>query len=120
MDFAHNKLEGFSSNDADGLLYVLNRQLTDVRTIADDVANWPNVSGRISSHISTRNETYMKPFQQIKPDTYQDTNSTWLSLIDGSSNKENIPFGPMFVRARGLDFIVGLDASSDETQRWPK
>lgn len=43
LDFAHNTLQGFSSGDSNSLLYVLSRQLSQVRTRADDVANWPNV-----------------------------------------------------------------------------
>ncbi|EJD02796.1 phospholipase B [Fomitiporia mediterranea MF3/22] len=102
LDFAHNQLQGFSKGDASSLLYVLSRQLTEVRTRADDVANWPN------------------PFQSLKPDTFEDSNSTWLDLIDGSSNEENVPLGTMFVKARGLDVILGLDASSDDPNlRWP-
>ncbi|KAL5528334.1 hypothetical protein ACEPAF_7470 [Sanghuangporus sanghuang] len=102
LDFAHNELQDFSNNDASSLLYVLSRQLTEVRTRADDVANWPN------------------PFQSLKPDTFEDSNSTWLDLIDGSSNLENVPLGALFVKARGLDVILGLDSSADDpTFRWP-
>ena len=42
FDRAHNVLESFGSDGA-GLVYALQRQLQDVRTRADDVANWPNV-----------------------------------------------------------------------------
>ncbi|KAE9401546.1 phospholipase B [Gymnopus androsaceus JB14] len=101
LDFAHNTLQGFDSSDSNGLLYVLSQQLSEVRTRADDVANWPN------------------PFQQVKTSTYDDTNSTWLSLIDGASNGENIPLGPLFVRERALDVIVPLDGSADDPNNWP-
>ncbi|KIK67069.1 hypothetical protein GYMLUDRAFT_37109 [Collybiopsis luxurians FD-317 M1] len=101
LDFAHNTLQDFSSSDANGLLYVLSRQLSQVRTREDDVANWPN------------------PFNGLKTTTYDDTNSTWLSLIDGASNGENIPLGPLFVRERGLDTIVVLDGSADDPNNWP-
>lgn len=102
MDFAHNTLQGFSQSDGNGLLYVLSRQLSEVRTRADDVANWPN------------------PFNGVKTATYDDTNSTWLSLIDGASNGENIPLGPLFVKTRALDVIVTLDGSADDSNNWPK
>ncbi|KAF5389496.1 hypothetical protein D9757_004325 [Collybiopsis confluens] len=101
LDFAHNTLQGFSQSDGNGLLYVLSRQLSQVRTREDDVANWPN------------------PFNGVKTTTYDDTNSTWLSLIDGASNGENIPLGPLFVRERGLDVIVTLDGSADDPNNWP-
>ncbi|KAJ3823123.1 phospholipase B [Lentinula raphanica] len=101
LDFAHNTLQDFSQSDSNGLLYVLSRQLSEVRTRADDVANWPN------------------PFNGVKTSTYEDTNSTWLSLIDGASNGENIPLGPLFVKARALDVIVTLDGSADDPNNWP-
>ncbi|KAJ3853028.1 phospholipase B [Lentinula lateritia] len=101
LDFAHNTLQGFSQSDGNGLLYVLSRQLSEVRTRADDVANWPN------------------PFNGVKTATYDDANSTWLSLIDGASNGENIPLGPLFVRTRALDVIVTLDGSADDPNNWP-
>ena len=44
LDFAHNKIEGFDDTTAKSLLNILGRQLTDLRTRADDVANWPSVS----------------------------------------------------------------------------
>ena len=102
MDFGQNTLSGFSSDDGSGILYVLKRQLQEVRTRADDVANWPN------------------PFNGIKGDTFVDSDKEWLELIDGSSNQENIPYGPLFVKARGLDVIVTLDSSADEVNAWPK
>ncbi|TFK75253.1 phospholipase B [Pluteus cervinus] len=101
FDFARNEVDQFSDSDSAGLLYVLARQLRDVRTRAEDVANWPN------------------PFQGLKNDTFEDSNSSWLELLDGSSNQENIPYGPLFVKARGLDVIVTVDGSSDDTNNWP-
>lgn len=50
LDFAHNTLQDFSKGDSSGLLYVLQRQLTEVRTRYNDVANWPNV--RTTMHFS--------------------------------------------------------------------
>jgi lysophospholipase len=44
LDFGTNTLKGFRNEDGAGLLYVLSRQLAQVRTRADDVANWPSVS----------------------------------------------------------------------------
>jgi lysophospholipase len=84
------------------LVYILQRQLRSVRTRGDDVANWPN------------------PFNGLKSDTYQDTKATWIELIDGASNGENIPYGPLFVKSRGLDVIVTIEGSADDTNNWPK
>ena len=47
LDFAHNTIEGFDSSDSQSLLLVLSRQLGELRTRADDVANWPNVSSLV-------------------------------------------------------------------------
>ncbi|KXN90656.1 Lysophospholipase 2 [Leucoagaricus sp. SymC.cos] len=96
LDFAHNTIAGMDDKDAKGLLYTLARQLSQVRTRADDVANWPS------------------PFNGIKQSTFQDANATWLELIDGASNSENVPYGPLFVRKRALDVIVTLESSADQ------
>ncbi|OCH93717.1 phospholipase B [Obba rivulosa] len=100
LDVATNTLNGFGEDGA-GLLYVLSRQLQEVRTRADDVANWPN------------------PFNGINPDTFEDSGSRWLELVDGSTNGENVPLGQLFVKARGLDVIVGVDASANDANNWP-
>jgi lysophospholipase len=81
---------------------VLNRQLREVRTRADDVANWPN------------------PFKGLKNTTFQDTDKKWIELIDGASNQENVPFGPLFVKARALDVIVTVEGSADDAHNYPK
>ncbi|KAJ7072397.1 phospholipase B [Mycena amicta] len=101
FDFANNKLQGFDSSDSNTFIYILQRQLRSVRTRDDDVANWPN------------------PFNGIKTSTFEDASSTWLSLIDGASNGENVPYGPLFVNARGLDVIVTLENSADDPNNWP-
>jgi lysophospholipase len=103
LDFGRNTISQFSKSDSSTLLYLLSRQLQDVRTRANDVANWPN------------------PFQGIQSHAFQDTNATWLELIDGSSNQENIPYGPLLVKARNLDVIVTLEGSADDPiNNWPK
>ncbi|KAJ8507916.1 hypothetical protein ONZ45_g9769 [Pleurotus djamor] len=101
FDFARNTIAGFSDSDGAGLLHVLTRQLQEVRTRADDVANWPS------------------PFNGLKADTFEDSKATWLELLDGSSNQENIPYGPLFVKSRQLDVIVTIEGSADDPQAWP-
>ena len=61
-----------------------------------------------------------QPFQGINPDVYQDSNSTWLELVDGGSNKENLPLGPLLVKARHLDVIVAVDVGADDSDNWPQ
>ncbi|TEB37562.1 phospholipase B [Coprinellus micaceus] len=102
FDFARNTIAGFGADDGAGILYVLKRLLSSVRTRADDVANWPS------------------PFTGVKPDVYDDTKSDWIELIDGSSNGENVPYGPLFVKARQLDVIVTAEGSADiPGLNWP-
>jgi len=36
-------------------------------------------------------------------------NSTWLDLIGGNSNGENVPLGSLFVRARNIDVVIAVD-----------
>ncbi|KAG6830791.1 hypothetical protein H0H92_014640 [Tricholoma furcatifolium] len=101
LDFARNTISEFSQSDGSAILYLLARQLQDVRTQADDVANWPN------------------PFNGLKNDTFQDSDSLWLELIDGASNQENVPYGPLFVKARQLDVVVTIEGSADDPNNWP-
>ncbi|PPQ68206.1 hypothetical protein CVT25_015038 [Psilocybe cyanescens] len=102
FDFGTSTLSQFSSSDSTGLLYLLSRQLREVRTRANDVANWPN------------------PFQGQSAGSFQDTDATWLNLIDGSSNQENTPYGPLLVNSRDLDVIVALEGSADDpVNNWP-
>lgn len=49
-----------------------------------------------------------------------DSKATWLELIDGGLNLENVPLNPLFVRARHLDTIIAIDGSADEDDNWPK
>lgn len=103
FDFGTSTLSQFSSSDSTGLLYLLQRQLREVRTRANDVANWPN------------------PFQGQAAGSFQDTDATWLNLIDGASNQENTPYGPLLVNARDIDVIVALEGSADDpVNNWPK
>lgn len=56
----------------------------------------------------------------MKNNTFKDSGSRWLELIDGSSNAENVPFGALFVKARGLDVVVAIDGSANLPDvNWP-
>ncbi|KAJ6472715.1 phospholipase B [Mycena vitilis] len=101
FDFGRNLLQGFDSPASKALIHLLQRQLEAVRTRANDVANWPN------------------PFNGLKSSTFQDSAATFLELIDGASNGENVPYGPLFVKARGLDVVVTIDGSADDSNNWP-
>ncbi|KAI0256379.1 phospholipase B [Lactifluus subvellereus] len=102
LDRVHNVIVGFDGGSSKSILLLLSRQLAKLRTRADDVANWPN------------------PFYNLAGKAnFQDLNSKWLELIDGSSNHENIPIGQLFVKAREMDVVVAVDASSNITNHWP-
>ena len=51
---------------------------------------------------------------------YHDSNSTWIELVDGGLNKENVPLSPLLVKAYHLDVIVAIDASADDSDNWPQ
>jgi len=108
----------FDSNDSIALLELLRRMLEAVTTRADDVANYPNV--RSASCLAWMYaQLSSQPFQGINPGIFQDANSEWIELIDGSMNKENIPIGPLLVKARHVDFIVAIDAGAEDPHDWP-
>ncbi|KAH9972599.1 phospholipase B [Lactifluus volemus] len=103
IDRVHNTVQGTSSSVSKAIFSLLDRQLSVLRTRADDVANWPN------------------PFYNLTGKAnFQDLHSEWLELIDGSSNQENLPLGQLFVKARNLDVVVGIDSSAQiPTTNWP-
>ena len=61
-----------------------------------------------------------QPFMGINPGIYQDSNSTSLSLVDGGETGEVLPLAPLLVKARNLDVIVAIDASSEDSDNWPE
>jgi len=61
-----------------------------------------------------------QPFQGIKPGVYQGSDTNWLELVDGGLNLENVALGPLLVKARDVDVIVTIDASSDDSDDWPR
>ncbi|KAM0755624.1 hypothetical protein T439DRAFT_308052 [Meredithblackwellia eburnea MCA 4105] len=68
------------------------------------VANWPN------------------SFKDFVPEggaTFESAGNDILQLTDGGENGENIPLGPLLVKARGQDMILALDSSADTDFFWP-
>lgn len=80
---------------------LLRRLSQRVQTNADDVANWPNA------------------FLGHKVRDFIDGARLKLELIDGGSNQENIPLGPLLVDARGVDTLVVLDGTDEDDNSWP-
>ncbi|KAI0313929.1 phospholipase B [Amylostereum chailletii] len=101
LDMGDEKVDGFDSDDSSGFFNIIRRLFRRVSSRGNAVANWPN------------------PFQGLSSSTYKDTDSEFLSLVDGGENLENVPIGPMFLRARNMDFIVAVDGSNDTTAVWP-
>ncbi|KAI0364305.1 FabD/lysophospholipase-like protein [Pilatotrama ljubarskyi] len=53
------------------------------------------------------------PFRGVSPDTFADSNSAILTLVDGGEDAETTPFQPLLVKARGVDTIIAIDAPAD-------
>ncbi|KAI0048428.1 phospholipase B [Auriscalpium vulgare] len=85
------------ADDEAALSFLLGANITD----DNDVAIWPN------------------PFQGLSAGTFQDSDHEFLPLIDGGLNGEDVPLGPMFLKARAMDFIVAVDASQNTADVWP-
>ncbi|KAG9316593.1 phospholipase B [Chiua virens] len=94
---------GFNDQNGDiaGMQFLYDQLSSKVQSRSLNVANWPNA------------------FQGINPTMFQDSSSQWLSLVDGGSNLEQVPLGSLFTKARALDIVVAVDASADDSNRWP-
>ena len=57
-------------------------------------------------------------FKGIAPNTFLDSNETFLTLDDGGEDGEVVPIQPLLVKARGLDVIVAIDAVSFTSLRF--
>ncbi|KDQ08047.1 hypothetical protein BOTBODRAFT_166340 [Botryobasidium botryosum FD-172 SS1] len=101
IDNATSTIEGFDGTTGKILTNLVNGLLEKVGIGRQDVANWPN------------------PFQGINPGVFQHSMNDTLPLIDGGLNFENVPLGPLMVKARGVDFIVAVDGSADDNNSWP-
>lgn len=94
-------LSGLDSDLASLLKEILPTILESAHVRANDLSRWPN------------------PFQSISGLPSGENSTTYLNLDDGGSAGENIPLGPLLVRARNMDFILAVDGSADTTQAWP-
>lgn len=52
------------------------------------------------------------PFVGLAANTFPDTDSALLTLVDGGEDGETTPFQPLLVKARGIDTIIAIDAVS--------
>ncbi|KAH9832909.1 lysophospholipase [Rhodofomes roseus] len=58
------------------------------------------------------------PFQGLHPETFIDTNETYLQIVDGGEDDETVPLQPLLVKAREVDVIFAIDAASDTEYNW--
>ncbi|KDQ08020.1 hypothetical protein BOTBODRAFT_148881 [Botryobasidium botryosum FD-172 SS1] len=101
VDRVSGTVAGFDNAVGKLLNNMLDALLKKAGVGKEDVANWPN------------------PFKGINPGVFQHSTNDTLPLIDGGLNKENIPLGPLLVKARKLDFIVAVDGSANDNHTWP-
>lgn len=103
IDASSGQFTGFDpdNGDASGMQFLYQQLSSRVQTRSQTVANWPN------------------PFNGLNLSSFQDSNSQWLSLVDGGSNLERVPFGTLLVKVRRIDVVVAVDASADDPNRWP-
>ncbi|EIW76500.1 hypothetical protein CONPUDRAFT_111484 [Coniophora puteana RWD-64-598 SS2] len=56
---------------------------------------------------------YPNPFYGVTTGGFLGSNQTVLTLVDGGEDGENLPIQPLFVKARGVDVIISIDATAD-------
>ncbi|KAF9241566.1 phospholipase B [Melanogaster broomeanus] len=103
LDDSNGIFAGFDDENGDesGMNFLYEQLSSNVQSRSFNVANWPNA------------------FQGVNPVTFQDSSSEWLSLVDGGSNLEQVPLGSLLAKARAVDVVVAVDASSDDPNHWP-
>ncbi|GAA5828184.1 hypothetical protein JCM11251_002624 [Rhodosporidiobolus azoricus] len=97
----------FSSDVVQQLIQTLLQQITDIEQSTAAIpliANYPN------------------SFQNWSPNTgvaFESAGNNILQITDGGENGENVPIGPLLVKAREVDIVFAMDASADTDQTWP-
>jgi lysophospholipase len=59
------------------------------------------------------------PFYHYNNATNQQAQSTFLTLVDGGEDLQNLPLNPLIQPNRGVDVIFAVDSSADTTYQWP-
>ncbi|KDQ08024.1 hypothetical protein BOTBODRAFT_180172 [Botryobasidium botryosum FD-172 SS1] len=112
---------GTSSNLFAGLVNVTSGQVQGLSNSPGAATALKTVLGFLSSvskgFLDVAN--YPNPFRGIKPGQFQDSDAGEIQLIDGGLNVENIPLSSLMIKARAVDVIVAVDASSDDANLWP-
>ncbi|PTB35369.1 hypothetical protein M441DRAFT_62840 [Trichoderma asperellum CBS 433.97] len=85
----------------DFLLGAINDTLTDIGNDNKDIASWPN------------------PFFGYNSSVNLNANTTYLTLVDGGEDLQNIPLHPLILPERKVDVIFAVDGSADTATLWP-
>ena len=111
---------GFDTDNEEenGMNFLFEQLLSYTQSNVQNAAIWPNVRTVVSTHST--NSQYPQSFKGINPVTFEDSSSNWLELLDGGSNLEKSPLSSLLVKARGLDVVVVVDGSADDSNNWPK
>jgi lysophospholipase len=63
---------------------------------------------------------FVQPFLGLNSGSFRDSSVSWLELLDGGTNRENIPFSSLFLKARQQEVVLAIDGSADTDNNWPK
>ncbi|BGP12467.1 hypothetical protein JCM10213v2_000384 [Rhodosporidiobolus nylandii] len=97
----------FSSPIFTQLISTLLSDISDIQNDVDAVAlvaNYPNSFGNFTPDGGA---------------TFESAGNEILQITDGGENGENVPIGPLLVRAREVDVVFAIDASADTEYNWP-
>ena len=81
--------------------FLFDRLSSHTQSDVKDAANWPNVRTNVSTHRPT-DSTYLQPFKEVNPATFEGSSSDWLQLLDGSSNHEKAARKARYFRVREI------------------
>ncbi|KAM0793568.1 hypothetical protein ACM66B_001004 [Microbotryomycetes sp. NB124-2] len=99
--------DAFNSATVTDLISRLLQDITNIQAANYSIAlvsNIPNSFYQYSPEGDVRSESFGNPISQI---------------TDGGENGENVPLGPLLVKARQQDILLALDSSADTDQTWP-
>lgn len=91
-------VEAVSSNVFNGV----STDVFDVLVAAYNATNPSAGTGSLSARIPN-------PFYHVNSGVYIDSAEPILSLADGGTDGQQIPFQPLLVKARGVDVVIAVD-----------
>ena len=72
-----------------------------------------NSTFKQSNNIELDLSYYPNPFFGVQNGTFLDSNQEFLGMADGGESGEAVPLQPLLVKARNVDVIFAIDATSD-------